>query len=64
MNSGYIVMCNNRTELEDLIYSVLNSKRVINVMQELIRINQIEKEEANAFGTNMDAKLEEVDNNE
>ena len=46
MNSGYIVMCNNRTELEDLIYSVLNSKRVINVMQELIRINQIAKEEA------------------
>lgn len=64
MNSGYIVMCNNRTELEDLIYSILNSKRVINVMQELIRINQIEKEEADAVNTNIDAKIEEVDNNE
>ena len=31
-------------ELEDLIVKVIYSKRVISVMQELIRINQVYKE--------------------
>ena len=34
----------NRDELEELIYSILNSKKIISVMQELIRINQVQKE--------------------
>lgn len=43
-NASYIVSCNNRDELEELIYSILNSKKIIRVMQELIRINQVQKE--------------------
>lgn len=51
-NSGYIYTCNTRDELEELIVSVLTSKRIIKVMQELIRVNQAkkmseEKEEVN-----------------
>lgn len=51
-NSGYIYTCNTRDELEELIVSVLTSKRIIKVMQELIRVNQAKKisekkEEAN-----------------
>ena len=43
-NSGYIYTCNTREELEDLIFRIFNSKRIITVMQELIRINQSKKE--------------------
>lgn len=39
----YIISCSNRTELESLIMSILNSKRIIQVMQELIRIHQVQK---------------------
>ncbi len=42
-NSGYICTCNTRDELEGLIVSVLTSKRIIKVMQELIRVNQAKK---------------------
>lgn len=42
-NSGYIYTCNTRDELEELIVSVLTSKRIIKVMQELIRVNQAKK---------------------
>ena len=42
-NDGYIYMCNNREELEELIESILTSKRAIAVMQELIRVNQAKK---------------------
>ena len=42
-NKGYIYTCNTRDELEELIVNVLTSKRIINVMQELIRINQAKK---------------------
>ena len=42
-NAGYIIKCQTRTELEDLIVKVIYSKRVISVMQELIRINQVYK---------------------
>lgn len=43
-NSGYIYTCNTREELETLIYNIFNSKRIIAVMQELIRINQAKKD--------------------
>ena len=43
-NAGYIIKCHTRAELEDLIVKVIYSKPVINVMQELIRINQVQKE--------------------
>ena len=43
INSGYICTCNTRDELEELIVSVLTSKRIIKVMQELIRVNQAKK---------------------
>lgn len=51
-NNGYIYTCNTSDELEELIVSVLTSKRIIKVMQELIRVNQAkklseEKEEVN-----------------
>lgn len=44
-NADYIYTCNTRDELESLICNVFNSKRLINVMQELIRINQVKKTE-------------------
>ena len=43
-NASYIVSCDNRDELEELVYSILNSKKIIKVMQELIRINQVQKQ--------------------
>ena len=51
-NRGYVYTFNTRDEFEELIVSVLTSKRIIKVMQELIRVNQAkkmleEKEEAN-----------------
>lgn len=56
-NSGYIYTCNTRDELEELVVNILTSKRIVTVMQELIRVNQAkkmsEKKEAN-----VDAKAE------
>lgn len=54
-NGGYIYTCNTRAELEELIVNVLTSKRIITVMQELIRVNQAKRmsekaEEANEGG--------------
>lgn len=43
VQSNYIYNCNNRTELEDLFRSIIYSKKVIGVMQELINIHQIHK---------------------
>lgn len=40
---GYIYTCNTRGELEELIVNVLTSKRIISVMQELIRVNQAKR---------------------
>ena len=37
---GYIYTCDTRNELEELVVNVLTSKRIITVMQELIRVNQ------------------------
>lgn len=42
-NSGYVISCATREELEELIYKIFNSKKLISVMQELIRINQSKK---------------------
>ena len=47
-NSNYFVSCNNREEVEELVYKILTSKKILGVMQELIRIYQaqvIEKSE-------------------
>ena len=42
--ASYIFTCNRREEVEDLIFKILYSKKVIGVMQELIRIYQAKKE--------------------
>ena len=44
-NSNYIVTCNNREEVEELILKILTSKKILSVMQELIRIYQAQKSE-------------------
>lgn len=47
-NSNYIVTCNNRGEVEDLLVKILTSNKVLGVMQELIRIYQAKKGEETA----------------
>ena len=42
-NSGYVLTCATREELEELMYKIFSSKKLISVMQELIRINQSKK---------------------
>lgn len=42
-NTGYIYTCNTHAELEDLVVRILTSKRIVTVMQELIRVNQSKK---------------------
>lgn len=44
-NSNYIVTCNKREEVEDLIFEILTSEKVLGVMQKLIRIYQAKKSE-------------------
>ena len=46
-SSGYVFTCNTRDELETLIINIFTSKKLIGVMQELIRINQSKKESKN-----------------
>lgn len=43
--AGYIRSCATREELENLIYNVFNTRRLLTVMQELIRINQAKRNE-------------------
>lgn len=43
-SSGYIYSCKSRAELEELVTKILTSKRAIDIMQELIRINQAKKD--------------------
>lgn len=38
---NYIIMCNNKEEFEELITDIINSERVIKIMQELVRIHQV-----------------------
>lgn len=42
-NGGYVHTCNTREELETLVVNVLTCKRVLAVMQELIRVNQAKR---------------------
>ncbi len=44
-NANYIVTCNKREEVEDLLVKIFTSKKVLGVMQELIRIYQAKKNE-------------------
>lgn len=54
-NAGYIYTCNTRIGLEDLIVRILTSKRMVAVIQELIRVNQAKKTAVN---------FDEMNNNE
>lgn len=56
--SGYVHICDARSELEALMVKVLTSKRVVSVMQELIRVNQAKK---TAARTDEDSKPEETE---
>ena len=51
-NSGYVLSCATREELEELMYKIFNSKKLISVMQELIRINQSKKTSNNDDNSN------------
>lgn len=51
-NSGYVISCATREDLEELIYKIFNSKKMISVMQELIRINQSKKASNNSNALN------------
>lgn len=42
-NLNYIFICTTKERLENLLVQVFNSKRIIEVMQELIRINQSQR---------------------
>ena len=42
---GCTIICNERKELEDLVMSVLTSKKVLEIMQELIRIYQAKRQD-------------------
>lgn len=44
-DEDYILMCDNKDEFEELIINIINSDRVISIMQELVRIHQIYREE-------------------
>ena len=37
---AYVRVCNTREDIENLIYNIFSSKKIISVMQTLIRINQ------------------------
>lgn len=53
-NGGYIYTCNTRGELETLVVNILTSKRMVTVMQELIRVNQAKKMSEKKEETNVD----------
>lgn len=55
-NSGYVISCATREELEELMYNVFTSKKLISVMQELIRINQSKKALKNDDASNEEVK--------
>lgn len=44
--TNYIVICNTREEVEDLIFKILTSQKVLGIMQELIRVYQAKNGEA------------------
>nr|MBR4281378.1 hypothetical protein [Clostridia bacterium] len=45
VNANYIITCNKREEVEELMIKILSSKKVLGVMQELVRISQAKKGE-------------------
>ena len=44
INANYIIKCDNRDDFEKLLIQIITSKHVISIMQEMIRINQIQKQ--------------------
>lgn len=50
-SNNYVYTCNSKKELEVLIYNIFTSKKLISVMQEIIRINQAKKLEINVNDT-------------
>ena len=65
INANYILKCNTREDFEDLMISIVCSKRVIAVMQEMIRINQIRTQfsEETENGVDVDENVEIDENN-
>lgn len=59
-NDSYIFQCNNQKELEQLMAAILTSKQMIKVMQDIIRVYQFKKSDAE----NTDLKEKENDINE
>ena len=45
LNSRCIVDCKNRAEVENLMNRIMSSKKLISIIQELIRINQVKRNE-------------------
>lgn len=43
-DSNYTLSCSNRSDLETLFYKIIYSRHMTKIMQELIRINQVQKE--------------------
>lgn len=56
----YIYTCNTREELENLMFRIFNSKRIVIVMQELIRINQSKKNAKTIIETDILPDTEEL----
>lgn len=46
LNSRCVVDCKDRSEVENLINRIMSSKKLISVIQELIRINQVKRNES------------------
>lgn len=46
-SGAYIYTCGTRDELESLVFRIFSSKRVISVMQNLVRINQAKRSKNN-----------------
>lgn len=44
-SNAALLICSTRDELERCVYTIFNSPKMVSVMQELIRINQIKKSE-------------------
>ncbi len=53
-DANYVLVCNTRAELESLFLKIIYSRKVIKVMQELIRINQVQKNVAQEIETSQD----------
>lgn len=62
-NSDCIIICNNRAELEELVTRMIFSKRIINIMQELIHINQIYKNQNQTSEIDEQIECENIPNN-